>query len=160
MMQVCPCRFVRTAPRTARPAWPFLTPTCPCPFSPERPAFGAWLDSEDGAAEYLVVEDASGIVACGGLWFSQDVQRPAGFAWGMVHPDRQRQGIGAQLARVRLSRLRELGVPLAALDTSQWTAPFYARLGFREVRRTPDGYGPGLDRVDMTLDLTDEAQEE
>ncbi|GGK39371.1 N-acetyltransferase [Deinococcus malanensis] len=127
---------------------------------PERPAFGAWLDSEDGAAEYLVVEDASGIVACGGLWFSQDVQRPAGFAWGMVHPDRQRQGIGAQLARVRLSRLRELGVPLAALDTSQWTAPFYARLGFREVRRTPDGYGPGLDRVDMTLDLTDEAQEE
>lgn len=56
---------------------------------------------------------------------------------------------------MRLARLQALGVTRAVLDTSQFTAPFYARLGFQEVRRTPNGYGPGLDRVDMVVDLTD-----
>lgn len=46
-----------------------------------------------------------------------------------------------------------LGVTQVALDTSQHTAPFYARPDFREVRRTPSGYGPGLDRVDMISGL-------
>ena len=102
------------------------------------------------------MEEASGVVACGGLWFGQDPERPAGFAWGMVHPAWQRQGLGTQLARVRLARLRTLGVTRAVLDTSQLTAPFYARLGFQEVRRTPNGYGPGLDRVDMVINLIEQ----
>ena len=71
----------------------------------------------------------------------------------MVHPARQRQGHGRTLAQARLDRLRALGITHATLDTSQHTAPFYARLGFREVKRTPDGYGPGLHRVDMIADL-------
>ncbi|GGO32127.1 GNAT family N-acetyltransferase [Deinococcus humi] len=119
----------------------------------ERSEFEAWLDGEDGPGEYLVVEGSCGVEACGGVWFSQEMQRPAGFAWGMVHPERQRQGIGTLLARARLARLRALDYTQAALDTSQSTAPFYARLGFREVRRTPDGCGPGVDRVDMIAEL-------
>jgi len=119
----------------------------------ERRDFEGWLDGEEGPAEYLVIEEGGQVVACGGLWFSPDPARPAGFAWGMVHPNRQRQGLGRTLALARLDRLRALGVPHAALDTSQHTAPFYARLGFREVKRTPDGYGPGLHRVDMVADL-------
>lgn len=122
----------------------------------ERADFEAWLDSAGGSAEYLVMEGPSGVVACGGLWFSEDVDRPAGFAWGMVHPDWQRQGLGSALARTRLARLRELRVARALLDTSQFTAPFYARLGFQEVKRTANGYGPGLDRVDMVANLTDD----
>ncbi|QLG13208.1 GNAT family N-acetyltransferase (plasmid) [Deinococcus sp. D7000] len=121
----------------------------------ERPAFEAWLDEASGRADYLVMEGPPGVVACGGLWVSEDAERSAGLAWGMVHPAWQRQGLGDALARVRLARLQALGVTRAVLDTSQFTAPFYARLGFQEVRRTPNGYGPGLDRVDMVVDLTD-----
>ena len=121
----------------------------------ERADFEAWLNGSEGSAEYLVTEETPGVVACGGLWFSEDADRPAGFAWGMVHPDWQRQGLGGALARVRLARLRALGVARARLDTSQLTAPFYARLGFQEVKRTANGYGPGLDRVDMIVNLTD-----
>ena len=31
--------------------------------------------------------------------------------------------------------------------------PFFARFGFRVVREVPDGYGPGIHRRDLSLDL-------
>lgn len=71
----------------------------------------------------------------------------------MVARDAQRQGYGSQLLRFRLERLRALGAREVHLDTSQHSAPFFARFGFREVRRVPGGYGPGLDRVDMMARL-------
>jgi len=39
------------------------------------------------------------------------------------------------------------------LDTSQHSAPFYARQGFTVTQRTPDGFAPGMDEIKMTLDL-------
>lgn len=39
------------------------------------------------------------------------------------------------------------------LDTSQHTQAFYARFGFTVERVVVNGYGPGLDRWDMALDL-------
>ena len=44
---------------------------------------------------------------------------------------------------------REPQVRAVVLDTSQLSRPFYERHGFRAVAETPDGYGPGLDRIDM-----------
>lgn len=122
----------------------------------ERADFEGWLDGPESSAEYLVMEGTPGVVACGGLWLNKDPQQPAGFVWGMVHPDWQRQGLGDALTRVRLARLQALGVAQAVLDTSQLTAPFYARMGFHEVQRTPNGYGLGLDRVDMVANLAEE----
>ncbi|WP_295815234.1 GNAT family N-acetyltransferase [uncultured Deinococcus sp.] len=126
----------------------------PSSFLPhERAEFVEWLDGlgaegRDEHAEYLVIEDAGQLVACGGIWWTEPAA-PAGFAWGMVARDLQRRGHGTVLVRARLERLRELGVGEVRLDTSQHTAPYYARFGFEEVTRTPGGYGPGLDRVDM-----------
>ena len=42
-------------------------------------------------------------------------------------------------------------VTRVALNTSNETAGFYAKLGFRVVQRTPDGYRAGLDRYDLEL---------
>lgn len=124
----------------------------------ERNEFIAWLDVLEREAaeehiEYSVLEDTGQIVACGGIWWGSKPERPAGFAWGMVALDLQRRGYGSLLVRARLERLRALGVPEVHLDTTQHTAPYYARFGFRELGRTPDGYGPGMDRVDMALRL-------
>lgn len=130
----------------------------PSSFLPhERAEFSEWLDGLDGSApeacEYSVVEDAGQAVACGGIWWGGDPQRPAGFAWGMVARDLQRRGYGTRLVLARLERLRELGVAEVHLDTTQHTAPYYTRFGFLEMGRVPDGYGPGLDRVDMVARL-------
>ncbi|GHF62796.1 putative N-acetyltransferase YhbS [Deinococcus metalli] len=121
----------------------------------EHAEFVEWLDgldtpAADERAEYTVAQDGGRIVACGGIWWTEHA---SGFAWGMVERGLQRRGYGTLLVQARLERLRALGVAEVALDTSQHTAPYYARFGFREVRRVPDGYGPGLDRVDMVARL-------
>ncbi|PNY81088.1 GNAT family N-acetyltransferase [Deinococcus koreensis] len=118
----------------------------------ERASFETDLEQ---ATEYFVVEDSEGVVACGGVWVGGDghADRPGGFVWGMVRRALHGHGYGSLLVQARLERLRELGVREVRLDTSPKTAPFYARFGFREVGRVADGYGPGLDRVDMALTL-------
>lgn len=119
----------------------------------ERAEFETWLGQPFDSGEfgeYFVLEDASRIVACGGVWLDpQTPERPAGLSWGMVAREAHRRGYGSALLHFRLERLRALGAAEAHLDTSQHSAPFFARSGFREVRRVPGGYGPGLDRVDM-----------
>jgi hypothetical protein len=39
------------------------------------------------------------------------------------------------------------------MDTSPRTVGFFTRVGFRVTGRTADGYGPGLDRLDLELCL-------
>lgn len=71
-------------------------------------------------------------------------------AWGMVDAGWHRRGIGKRLLARRLERIRE--VPHAwcvLLDTSQHSAPFFARFGFKAFRTIHDGYEPGLDKVFM-----------
>ena len=87
---------------------------------------------------------------CGG--FRVDDYGIAYLAWGLVHAGWHRRGLGAELLRWRLARIRE--VPHAwcvLLDTSQHTAPFFARFGFEPVRVLADGYQAGLDKVFMRL---------
>ena len=48
------------------------------------------------------------------------------------------------------------GVTHAELGTAPRTEAFFARVGFRRSGLVPDGWAPGLDRVDMRLDLTEE----
>lgn len=123
----------------------------------ERAEFEEWLhkpfdSGEDG--EYFVLEDAGRVVACGGVWLSPHNDAcAAGLSWGMVARDAHRRGYGSTLLRFRLERLRELGARGVHLDTSQHSAPFFARFGFREVRRVQGGYGPGPDRADMVARL-------
>ena len=58
----------------------------------------------------------------------------------------------ARLTEARLALARTLpGVERLILSTSQHTQGFYAGFGFAVTAHTPDGFGPGLDRVDMAL---------
>jgi len=54
-----------------------------------------------------------------------------------VHPDHQRRGIGAGLMRACMIDARNSGFAAITLTTFRdiaWNGPFYARLGFEEVR--------------------------
>lgn len=113
----------------------------------ERAEFENWLNAP---GEYLVIENAGEMVACGGVW--QEGNR-AGLAWGIVARHQHRQGFGTVLLLARLKRLRELGARQVDLNTMPHTAPFFERYGFQVTRNTPDGYGLGQDRVDMVCDL-------
>jgi predicted GNAT family N-acyltransferase len=119
----------------------------------ERAAYATFLD--ECPCTYLVGESADGsIVACGGWFRTPNDATVAGLAWGMLHRDLHGRGLGRQLLDVRLAGVRALG-GVRALDitTSQHTERFFARAGFAVTGRERDGHAPGIDRVDMRLDL-------
>lgn len=145
---------------TLRPYTPTDAPAClalfdtnvPRYFAPhERHDFATYLLHPHRAHDYLVIEHNGHLVACGGL--ALDNEHTAAFCWGMVDRTRHRQGLGAQLSHARLAHARTLGAQRITLSTSQHTQAFYAGLGFVVTHITPAGHGPGLDAVEMALEL-------
>jgi len=119
----------------------------------ERAPYRAFLEALPGP--YLVLTDASGtVVACGGHAANPDEPGRADLCWGMVRQEKHRRGLGRQLIHARIDAAkRDPSVRVIALNTSQHTTGFYERFGFRVTDVEPDGYGPGLDRCEMRLEL-------
>lgn len=115
----------------------------------ERAEFERFLDRHAAEWAFRVIDRDRQVVACGGFAVGTD-GRTAHLCWGMVAHGLHRQGLGRRLAEARLAAASaHPGICDVHLDTSQHSYRFYARLGFRTERVTPDGYGPGLDRYDM-----------
>ncbi len=116
----------------------------------ERAEFEKFLGSP-GA--YFVMEHEDAIVGCGGYAVADDANL-ASLVWGMVRRDSHRLGLGRFLLMYRLREIGKLeGVQVVRLDTSQRAAGFYEAQAFRVVGVVQDGYGPGLDRVEMVKKL-------
>lgn len=119
----------------------------------ETQDFEAFLDGESD--HYLVVLEGEDMVGCGGFALSED-RREASLCWGMIRGDRHGRGIGAQLLRARLQAIAGTAAQSVRLSTSQHTEGFYRRFGFVVQSVQADGLAPGLDAVEMRLDLTEE----
>jgi ribosomal protein S18 acetylase RimI-like enzyme len=125
----------------------------PAYFDPsERKAFAEYL--ADPRGRFAVVDEAGGaVLGCGGVMTARE-GKIANLVWGMIAPAHHRRGLGRLLALERLSWIAAMErVERVVMDTSQKTVAFYLRLGFAVTNSTPGGYGPGLDRVDMELEL-------
>ena len=120
----------------------------------ERAEFTEFLENALSSCDlYLVLTQAGRVLACGGL-FSDPVTGSAGLAWGMVDRSQHGQGLGTRLTVARLDAARAMpGIQRVTLATSQHTVGFYRGFGFTLQATIPDGFGPGLDRCDMVLDL-------
>src|SRR6266851_1836153 len=98
---------------------------------------------------FFVIEHDGAIVACGGYAIEQE-KTAARLVWGIVRSDSHKLGLGRYLLLFRLREITKAGgVQIVHLDTSQHSAPFYEKQGFKIIRTVKDGYGPGLDRVEM-----------
>lgn len=123
-------------------------------FAPqERAEFRQFLDACDSGAPYLVLAQNGRVVACGGL---QTTGHSAALAWGMVDRALHGHGLGTQLTKTRLALARSLpNLAEVTLAPSQHPRGFYESFGFAVTKVTPGGFGPGLDRCDMQLNLHD-----
>jgi len=119
----------------------------------EREDFESFLLKHAVAWNYLVIEDNGSIVACGGYDYDSDA-KSASFCWGMVAKDPHGTGLGKMLTVARLSTVSAMpAVAKVRLDTSQHTQGFYVEFGIVPERIIREGYGPGLDRWEMVLNL-------
>ena len=119
----------------------------------DRNEFDLFLEREAVECLYYVVAQDGRVAACGGQYFDDDGET-ASLCWGMVDRKLQGAGLGTKLTEARLSAARTMpGIKQVRLGTSQHTQGFYARFGFEVQAITKDGYGPGLDRWDLLLQL-------
>lgn len=115
----------------------------------ERKEFADFLSDASRPGSYLVMEHEGRVVACGGLASLDDTT--AGFVWGMVDRTMHRHGFGKELALARIEQAQAMGKRCVKLSTTQHVQAFYAKLGFTPGAVVTDGYGPGLDSVEMVL---------
>lgn len=70
-----------------------------------------------------------------------------------VDPDWQGQKVGRKLFDTFFARVKERGILRIGVDADPFAEPFYERMGFKTIGRTPSGSIPGrtLPRMEMTL---------
>ena len=117
----------------------------------EREAFADFLDRLPGP--YFVITDADEVIACGGYAIGR-VDGEADICWTVVRRNRQGQGVGRRLIDVCLNAIAtRTNCNRVRLETSQHTRAFFERLGFTVLETTADGFGPGLDQIQMRKSL-------
>lgn len=100
---------------------------------------------------YFVLGTDDRIVGCGGFGDKEDTHSIT-LAWGLIHRDFHKIGLGKLLLEYRIRQFRQI-YPDASLflDTTQFTYTFFEKFGFETLNITEDFYAPGMHRYDMVL---------
>lgn len=116
--------------------------------SHELALFDKFLDTSN-PKEYFVAENENIILACGGVFLDKRFGK-ANLSWGMVHSDYHGKGIGRKFTQFRVEKMKEIYPERGAmLETSQFTFPFYEKMGFVTKKISPGGFGAGFDKYYM-----------
>lgn len=99
---------------------------------------------------FFVLEQNEEVIACGGYWKQENGDII--LVWGMVRRDLHKNGLGSLMLVKRIERILAAD-PQARIivDTSQHTAAFFNRHGFKITGQQDNYYGPTLHRVDMVF---------
>ena len=127
--------------------------TCLALFDRNCPAFfvpNELVDYEEFLATvpdwYVVCVVAGDVSGAFGL----DPARAA-LRWIMIDPDVQGRGIGSVIMNRVIDSARKGGMPSISIAASQKSAPFFEKFGAVERSLQENGWGPGMDRINMTL---------
>ena len=123
---------------------------CPTAFAPnERRDYEQFLDDAVDRYELYLID---GEVA-GAFGLYPDGPDRLALRWIIVSSGKQRRGVGsAVMNRIVAELRRSTGVTLR-ISASHKSAPFFAKFGARERDRIPNGWGPGMHRVEMDLSV-------
>jgi len=123
---------------------------CPEFFAPnERQDYTEFL--EDVPDVYEVCEGDGKVIGAFGLLAHSENSKT--LSWILLDPQTQGLGVGSKI----MERVIQLGEASAAktvrIAASHKSAPFFAKFGAMTISSNKDGWGPGMDRVDMVLSL-------
>jgi GNAT superfamily N-acetyltransferase len=152
----CPTTVFCKRLRSLRPYTDADETACLALFDLNTPAFFAPNERDDYAAflrpqpaQYRVCVEGAQLLGAFGV-FRRDAEQ-GGLHWILIDPRRQGEGLGSWMMSDVMRQCRELRLKCLHIAASQKSAPFFARFGARRVRETPDGWGPGMHRIDMEL---------
>ncbi len=122
---------------------------CPTHFAiNERADYQTFMSEKPGDYQVCLLDDelvgAYGVLSEG----------PTSLAlrWILVSNQHQGSGLGRAIMERVSDRLRNSGAGARLyIGASHISAPFFARFGATETGRIPDGWGPGMHRIDMEL---------
>lgn len=123
---------------------------CPRFFAPnERSDYMQFLEASPDGYEVCLLDGK--LVGAFGL--IDDRERRSALNWILLDPRSQGLGVGSAIMK-RVDDLgRAAGLALIHIAASQKSAPFFAKFGALSTAVIDNGWGPGLDRVDMELHL-------
>ena len=101
-------------------------------------------------AGYEVCLQGAAIVGAFGLILDQ---RAASLRWILFDPKWQGRGIGTRTMRRVLEAAAARGATALLIAASHRSEPFFVRFGAGRVKYTADGWGPGMHRADLVIQL-------
>jgi N-acetylglutamate synthase-like GNAT family acetyltransferase len=136
---------------------------CPAFFAPNEradyDAFLAGVEASLGAAThdgegYVIVEQDGRVVGAHGVQHDATTDT-CRLTWILHANAVQGRGYG-RLVMARVLRVaRAHGATSVQIAASDRSAPFFARFGAKAEEVTPDGWGPGMHRIDMRLTVSE-----
>ena len=123
---------------------------CPKYFAPnERVEYRSFLDSV--RQDYEVCEADGQVLGAFGLLDNGEGGKRLN--WIMLDPNTQGRGIGSKIMDRVTHLCLTTGTRYVDIAASHMSAPFFAKFGATVVLTTKDGWGEGMDKVDMRLSL-------
>ncbi len=121
---------------------------CPEFFAPnERQDYVDFLADRSAHYQVALLEDR--IVGAFGVL--PDEPQGVALRWILLSPEWQGQGLGARIMTGAVGLARSHGAATLYIGASHRSAPFFAKFGAYPTATIPDGWGPGMHRVDMLL---------
>ena len=74
--------------------------------------------------------------------------------WITIHPEYHGIGLGSAIIHCAISLARESSANHLLIAASHKSSPFFTKFGAIPIKTTPDGWGPGMHRIDMQLKVS------
>jgi RimJ/RimL family protein N-acetyltransferase len=142
--------FRTLRPGDREPCLRLFDDNSPESFAPnERAQYEAFFDEAGGWYEVYVADGR--VIAAVGL-DARD-RNAAAVRWLVVAREAQGRGLGRAAMSHVVKDLRRRGIGELQIAASHKSAPFFARFGAETRGVRPDGWGPGMHRIDMVLSV-------
>ena len=105
------------------------------------------------ADNYYVIENQNNIIGAAGFNLSGD-GKTGYLSWDIIHPEYQGKGIGSELTRFRIQRIKAIDtVQTLAVRTSQLAYKFYEKFGLILRETVRNYWDEGFDLYQMECDI-------
>lgn len=120
----------------------------------EEEEFKDYLETKK--EDYFVIKDKSTnqIIGCGGInYFFEEPIPLARISWDVIHPNFQGRGIGKKLLLYRINHIKDKGIKLIVVRTSQLAYKFYQKAGFELEKVEKNFWAEGFDLYQMKMNV-------